>query len=214
MSSTAQVLANRENSQKSTGPRTPEGKLITSRNGISHGLTSAGDPVLPHEDRNAFNALLKSYKSDFHPATEHENFLVTEMVGARWRLERAGRIECVMLEDIIDSDASTTTPQIQMAKAMMQKGGDPFARMDRHRTNLERTYHRCARELRASKKFEKEQSANKLAQGAARQTPLDCSLFLSSQSKANPTAARAQNDERTATNDARKASASDPISLR
>src|ERR1700688_4310927 len=75
MSTTAQVLANRENSLKSTGPRTPEGKLITSRNGISHGLTSAGDPVLPHEDRNAFSALLRSYRSDFSPTTEHENFL-------------------------------------------------------------------------------------------------------------------------------------------
>jgi len=215
MSTTAQVLANRENSQKSTGPRTPKGKLITSRNGISHGLTSAGDPVLPHEDRNAFNALLKSYKSDFQPATEHENFLVTEMVGARWRLERAGRIESAMLEDIIEfDDASTTTPEIQMAKAMMQKGGDPFARMDRHRANLERTYHRCARELRAAKKFAKEQSANKLTQGSIRQTPVDRPLFLSSLSKANPTAAPIQNDERTATNDARKANASDPMSLR
>jgi hypothetical protein len=164
MSSTAQVLANRENSLKSTGPRTPEGKLATSRNGISHGLSSAGDPVLPHEDRAAFKELLERYKSDFSPATGHEEFLVTEMVGARWRLERAGRIECVMLEDIVDSsDDSTATPEIQMAKAMMQKEGDPFARMDRHRANLERTYHRCARELRAAKKSQREPTAQKLA---------------------------------------------------
>ena len=164
MSSTAQVLANRENSLKSTGPRTPEGKLATSRNGISHGLSSAGDPVLPHEDRSAFDALLQHYKSDFSPSTGHEEFLVTEMVGARWRLERAGRIESVMLEDIVDfSDASPITPEIQMAKAMMQKEGDPFARMDRHRANLERTYHRCARELRAAKKAQREPTAQKLA---------------------------------------------------
>jgi len=164
MSSNAQVLANRENSLKSTGPRTPEGKLATSRNGISHGLSSAGDPVLPHEDRSAFNALLQRYKDDFSPATGHEEFLVAEMVGARWRLERAGRIESAMLEDIVDfSDASTATPEIQMAKAMMQKEGDPFARMDRHRANLERTYHRCVRELRAAKKSQREPTAQKLA---------------------------------------------------
>ena len=164
MSTTAQVLANRENSLKSTGPRTPEGKLATSRNGISHGLSSAGDPVLPHEDRAAFNELLQRYKSEFSPATGHEEFLVSEMAGARWRLERAGRIESAMLEDSIDfSDASTATPETQMAKAMMQKEGDPFARMDRHRANLERTYHRCAREIRATKKAQREPTAQKLA---------------------------------------------------
>jgi hypothetical protein len=133
------------------------------------------------------------------------------MVGARWRLERAGRIESVMLEDIVESsDTSITTPESQMAKAMMQKGGDPFARMDRHRANLDRTYHRCARELRAAKKFEKEESASRQQRPPALERP----LFLNSQSKANPTAALAYNNERTTTKDARKANASDPISFR
>ena len=212
MSSTAQVLANRENSLKSTGPRTPEGKLITSRNGISHGLTSAGDPVLPHEDRNAFNAMLERYKSDFEPVTEHENFLVTEMAGARWRLERARRIESAMLEDTVDfSGDSTTTPEMQMAKAMMQKEGDPFARMDRHRANLERTYHRCARELRAARRFENDLSAehlaaikyDKLLTKLIAQLPPGYELrpnFVGFQTKANP----APNHERTTTNDERK----------
>ena len=213
MSTTAQVLANRENSLKSTGPRTPEGKLITSRNGISHGLASAGDPVLPHEDRNAFNALLKRYQSDFSPATEHESFLVTEMVGARWRLERTGRIESAMLEDIVDfSGASTTTPEIQMAQAMMQKEGDPFARMDRHRANLERTYHRCARELRAAKKANMDRTAQQLAEEKygklldklieqQRPPAIDRPISPHFRTKANPAPAPAQNDERTTTND-------------
>ena len=103
MSSTAQVLANRENSLKSTGPRTPGGKLVTSRNGISHGLSSAGDPVLPHEDRAQFNALLDRYKLDFSPSNGHEEFLVVIMVGDRWRLERAGRIENAILGEMLDS---------------------------------------------------------------------------------------------------------------
>ena len=56
MATTAQVLANRENSKFSTSPRTPEGKAASSPNAKTHGL-SAVDPVLPHEDRNEYNAL-------------------------------------------------------------------------------------------------------------------------------------------------------------
>ena len=217
MSSTAQVLSNRENSLKSTGPRTPEGKLPASRNGISHGLTAAGDPVLPHEDRTAFNSLLKRYKSDFTPATEHESFLVTEMVGARWRLDRAGRIESAMLEDIVDPSNATSTPEMKMAKAMMQNGGDPFARMDRHRANLERSYHRCARELRAAKKANIGQTAQHLAEEKycklldklieqQRPPTIDRPISPYFRTKANPATAPAQNDER-------KANVTGPISL-
>ena len=217
MSTTAQVVANRENSLKSTGPRTPEGKLITSRNGISHGLSSAGDPVLPHEDRNAFNALLKSYRSEFSPATEHESFLVTELVGARWRLDRAGRIESAMLEDIVDPSNATSTPEMKMAKAMMQNGGDPFARMDRHRANIERNYHRCARELRAAKKANIGQTAQQLAEEKygklldklieqQRSPVINRPTSPYFRTKANPAPSLVQNDER-------KVNAAAPISL-
>ena len=90
MSSTEQILANRQNSLLSTGPTSESGKIASARNAISHGLSSTGDPVLPHEDRAQFNALLDRYKLDFSPSNGHEEFLVVIMVGARWRLERDG----------------------------------------------------------------------------------------------------------------------------
>src|SRR5260370_24941639 len=92
MATTAQVFANRENSKLSTGPRTPEGKAASSPNAKTHGL-SAADPVLPHEDRTQFNALLERYQSEFEPASTHEEFLVSQMAGARWKLDRPEPIE-------------------------------------------------------------------------------------------------------------------------
>src|SRR6202011_4478781 len=102
MSTTAQIVANRQNSLLSTGPCSASGKIASSKNAISHGLSSTGDPVLPHEDPAQFNALLERYKLDFSPSTGHEEFLVVNMVGARWRLERAGCIENALLEQMFD----------------------------------------------------------------------------------------------------------------
>jgi hypothetical protein len=40
MSTEAQIKANRENAQKSTGPKTAEGKTVVSQNVVKHGLLS------------------------------------------------------------------------------------------------------------------------------------------------------------------------------
>jgi hypothetical protein len=156
MSSTAQVLANRINSALSTGPKTDDGKAASSRNATSHGL-SAADPVLPHEDSNQFNALLERYKSEMSPATAHEEFLVAQMAGARWKLDRVERIETRLFANLVDPSGGLSTPEAIIAQAMLQKDlGAGVARLDRYRANLERTYFRCARELRAAKKIQNE----------------------------------------------------------
>jgi hypothetical protein len=137
----AQLIANRENSKHSTGPRTIEGKARSSHNHITHGLNAA-DPVLPTEDRNEFNALLERYIAEWTPATPHQEFLVAQMTGARWKLDRIERIETEMFAALDDPRQAFTDPDTA-------KG---FARLDRYRASLERTYHRCTRELRASRK--------------------------------------------------------------
>jgi len=163
MATTAQVFANRENSKLSTGPRTPEGKAASSANAKTHGL-SAADPVLPHEDRNQFNALLERYQSDFAPVTAHEEFLVSQMAGARWKLDRAERIESAMFA-ALESPGDLATTEAMMAQAFMDKDtATGFTRLDRYRASLERTYHRCARELRATRKEQIEANSSQLAE--------------------------------------------------
>jgi hypothetical protein len=163
MASAEQIFANRENSKLSTGPRTQEGKAASSQNAKSHGFTAA-DPVLAHEDREQFNTLLERLNRDFAPATAHEEFLVSQMAGARWKLERAERIENAMFATL-ESAGDPATTEALLAQAFLDKDtGNGFARLDRYRASLERTYHRCARELRAARKEQKEASSTELAE--------------------------------------------------
>jgi hypothetical protein len=163
MATAAQIFANRENSKLSTGPSTLEGKAVSSSNAITHGL-SAADPVLPHEDRDQFNALLRRYQSDFAPTTAHEEFLIAQMAGARWKLDRAERIENAMFA-ALESPGDRATTEALMAQAFIEKDtGNGFACLDRYRASLERTYHRCVRELRATRKEQNEASSTELAE--------------------------------------------------
>ena len=72
MATLKQITANRENAQKSTGPRTEEGKSITRLNALQHGLF-ATDPVIPGEDPAHFEALRASHYDRFHPAAPEEH---------------------------------------------------------------------------------------------------------------------------------------------
>ena len=149
MSTFAQIRANQENSKLSTGPRTEDGKAVSSRNHQVHGLCSA-DPVLPTEDRNQFNELLEQYKSDWTPVTTHDEFLVSEMTGAHWKLHRIQRLENDMFAALDDPTRAFSDKETAAG----------FARLERYRASLERTYHRCLRELRATRKDEKQFKAN------------------------------------------------------
>jgi hypothetical protein len=83
---------NRANSQNSTGPRTPEGKLASSRNSFKHGLASA-QLIIPGEDPAAFDALLTDLLAEHQPANASEQLLVLEMAQSYWLTQRAIRFQ-------------------------------------------------------------------------------------------------------------------------
>ena len=153
MATPAQAFANRENSKSSTGPRTAEGKAASSQNAKTNGF-SAADPVLPTEDRSEFNALLERYKSEIAPKTAHQEFLVGQMTGARWKLNRLEGMEVAMFAALENPTEAFTNKETAAA----------FARLDRYRASLERTYHRSARELRAAHKIQNEANSAQAAE--------------------------------------------------
>ena len=87
-----QLVANRENAQHSTGPRTPEGKKRSSLNATRHGLTGRV-VVMSYEDLQAYNAFVERYIKGLDPRNEPEKQLAFDMANTVWKLNRASSIE-------------------------------------------------------------------------------------------------------------------------
>ena len=87
-----QISANQQNAQKSTGPKTSEGKATSKLNALTHGLT-AKDVLLPEEDEGAFDGLCDQFESELQPVGALEVRLVDRIVAALWRLNRISKVE-------------------------------------------------------------------------------------------------------------------------
>jgi hypothetical protein len=92
MATEKQLEANRRNAQKSTGPRTIEGKSNSSRNNLRHGLTGQIS-LLPTEDREAHDTFCNELIESFNPETPMERQLANSVAEDSWRLNRARAIE-------------------------------------------------------------------------------------------------------------------------
>lgn len=92
MTSEKQIRANRRNAQKSTGPKTPEGKDAVRQNARMHGLRSQ-EVLAPGEDEEALMELDENLRDELQPVGELENLQVDSIVGYYWRLRRLRGVE-------------------------------------------------------------------------------------------------------------------------
>jgi hypothetical protein len=98
MSTEAQIRANRDNAQHSTGPITESGKTASCLNNFRHGLAGAFC-VLPSEDQDAFDALLCGLRAEHQPSTLTETLLVEKMAQHYWLSQRAQRLQDLAMGD-------------------------------------------------------------------------------------------------------------------
>lgn len=87
--------ANKTNAAKSTGPRTEAGKSKSSRNAVTHGLTSA-TAVIPGEDPKVLQELEAALMSQYIDSPVAEA-LCTQFASVLWRLARVRKLEAVAL---------------------------------------------------------------------------------------------------------------------
>ena len=98
MATAAQVTANKNNAQKSTGPTSPAGKQASSQNRTCHGLAGGVFFLQEGEEPMLFERLLDSLPEEHRPQTITEKILVDKMAQHHWLSERAQRYQSV-LED-------------------------------------------------------------------------------------------------------------------
>lgn len=140
---TARQEINRANAQHSTGPRTANGKLASSRNSLKHGLAS-GELVIPGEDPAAFEELLANLLEDHQPANATEELLVRQMAQCFWLSQRAIRLQT----------------ECFTAGGVQEKR---LALFLRYQATYDRTLYKCLNELRRLKR-EREQASGFVSQ--------------------------------------------------
>jgi hypothetical protein len=131
MSTAAQLEANRENAQHSTGPITEEGKARSSQNRFKHGFCSRFE-VLESEDQDAFNRLCLSLRTEHNPSTPTENILVDRMAQHYWLSQRAQ-----LMQDMAFAAADRPLEHAQKA----------FALYLRYQTTNDRAFSKCLNDL-------------------------------------------------------------------
>jgi hypothetical protein len=151
MASPAQTLANRDNAQRSTGPKTQEGKQSASRNAIRHGLTGT-QIVIPGEDSAAYEDLRQGLHRSHQPANEAERILVDQIAANSWRLMRAHRVETAFLAKLTEG---AKDPDTALAEAFLEKPKE-LARMHRYVAAAQNAYYKAIAQL---SKLQKERAA-------------------------------------------------------
>lgn len=110
MATPAQILANRENATFSTGPRSETGKLASSQNAQSHGLTTS-QALLPGEDPAEYQEHHQDYADRYRPQSTVDQDLVNELADLRWRLRRVPGFEVALLN--AECTRLTTEPEFE-----------------------------------------------------------------------------------------------------
>ena len=130
MATTAQILANRQNAERSHGPVTAEGRARVSQNATRFGLFSVANFVRP-EEQGIFNEFETGYLAELAPDSSLEQTLACEIIHAAWRLRRCANLEIAPPEDLTEEEVD----RLQIS-------------IDRARAAAQRTFHRSLKELR------------------------------------------------------------------
>jgi hypothetical protein len=106
MTTEKQIVANRRNALKSTGPRTPEGKTIAAQNSLTHGLL-ADRLLIYDENPDEFNVFYQAVLRDLAPVGTMEILLAERIIAFFWRLKRTGRMESALLNELCADQEET-----------------------------------------------------------------------------------------------------------
>lgn len=143
---------NRANAQRSTGPKTPEGKQRSSLNALRHGLTGQ-IVVMPAEDLQAYRLHVKAFTEHYQPADPPEAHLVQVLADTAWRQNRVAALETNLLTlGVANAEHLINAPeQIQNALAIaaaVESQSKALSNLSMHSQRLCRQFEKTVAQLR------------------------------------------------------------------
>ena len=139
MATLQQIEANRLNAQKSTGPRSAEGKAAIRFNALKTGI-HAQSQVIPGEDPAALALLAAEYYDRYQPATPEVRALVDTLITAEWLQRRFRTLEAQIWRYNFEG-LYNPFKGLEMAQ-VCDPGCEDFNRLQRRIDAADRTYHR------------------------------------------------------------------------
>jgi len=139
MATEKQTEANHLNSQKSSGPRSAEGKARSCRNALKTGIDSESI-VLPGEDPAAVDVLKKEYIDRHQPATPEERDVVDAIVFDVVLMRRLRILEVQLTQHELGS-----TPNLNPAAPLghvYSNSSHKFVHIQSRMNSAERSFHR------------------------------------------------------------------------
>ncbi len=121
MATQAQILANRRNSKKSTGPKKRQGKADVSQNAVKHGLF-ARQTVISSENQADFCLERDRILSELVPESPMESMLAERIVILSWRLQRIDHIQNQTIDAL--NARITSSPLTKLTQSLLFKGRD------------------------------------------------------------------------------------------
>src|ERR1039457_2456346 len=158
MATPAQITANRANAQKSTGPRSVEGKSASRFNALKHSIDAA-TIVIPGEEPADYDALAAHYLHEYRPQSASESFHVDTMLRADWHKRRLQNVEADLYHTILAESPGNSLAAVLLAESPAAK---LLVRVQRQIAAFERSWHRANNELRRAR----EQQAEPAAEGS------------------------------------------------
>jgi len=144
MATLKQLEANRLNAQKSTGPRSVEGKAAIRMNALKSGI-DAKSTIIRGESPADLEALTNEYLAAHSPVTPQERFYVDILIRCDWQMRRLTRADAQLweyqFEELYHLPKNTPLGRIYMCTDTI------FTRLQRHIKSLERSYKDASREL-------------------------------------------------------------------
>ena len=142
------AAVNRANAQKSTGPKTEQGKTVSSQNSFKHGLYSKAI-VIPGEDPAEFEALRADLAAEHRPVGLTEEMLVDEVAQHYWRMKRYRDLEAQMYKSKGEEDGGVALDTANLVRCIDL---GLFTSIQRALNSAERSFYKALKTLREMQK--------------------------------------------------------------